>query len=337
MISFIARRLAQFLVTLLAASFLLFAVTEFSPGNVASKILGPYAVQSQVDLLYDKLDLGAPLLERYGRWLGTLLGLSDNTLGDPAIGLGLDDPRGPRYFGNLGYSLMLKEPVVDVLAQRIGHTVALAVWAIGFIVPIALILGVMSGINAGRPLDRGISGLTVTLTSLPEFVTAVALLLLFSATLGWLPGTSALIQGDQWSRASQMVLPVSVLVIASASYVTRIVRASVADTLRRPFVRTARLKGLSPQRIVLQHVLRNALIAPLTVILLQVNWILTGVVVVEAIFAYPGIGSLLLKAALFGDIYVVQALTLLALTVAVGTQFVGDVAYMLLDPKIRLR
>src|SRR3546814_17963968 len=116
-----------------------------------------------------------------------------------------------------------------------------------------------------------------------------------------------------------MVLPVSVLVIASASYVTRIVRASVADTLKRPFVRTARLKGLAPQRVILQHVLRNALIAPLTVILLQVNWILTGVVVVEAIFAYPGIGSLLLKAALFGDIYVVQALTPPAPAVAIGS------------------
>src|SRR3546814_18862959 len=104
---------------------------------------------------------------------------------------------------------MLKEPVVDVLARRIGHTVALAAWAIGFIVPISLVLGVMSGINAGRPLDRGISGVTVALTSLPEFVTAVVLLLLFSAVLGWLPGTSTLTQGDRWSGASQMVLPVS--------------------------------------------------------------------------------------------------------------------------------
>src|SRR3546814_9207523 len=111
----------------------------------------------------------------------------------------------------------------------------------------------MSGINAGRPLDRGISGVTVALTSLPEFVTAVVLLLLFSAVLGWLPGTSTLTQGDRWSGASQMVLPVSVLVIASASYVTRIVRASVADTLKRPFVRTARLKGLAPQRVILDR------------------------------------------------------------------------------------
>src|SRR3546814_20589721 len=109
MISFILRRLAQFLVTLLVASFLLFAVTEFSPGNVASKILGPYAVQSQVDLLYGKLDLGAPLLERYGQWLGTLLGLSENRLGDPAIALRPDDPRRGPCFGNPRYFLLLNE------------------------------------------------------------------------------------------------------------------------------------------------------------------------------------------------------------------------------------
>src|SRR3546814_19223755 len=117
----------------------------------------------------------------------------------------------------------------------------------------------MSGINAGRPLDRGISGVTVALTSLPEFVTAVVLLLLFSAVLGWLPGTSTLTQGDRWSGASQMVLPVSVLVIASASYVPRMVRDSVADTLTRPFVRTARLQGLPPQRVISPTVIHKAL------------------------------------------------------------------------------
>src|SRR3546814_19247171 len=107
----------------------------------------------------------------------------------------------------------------------------------------------MSGINAGRPLDRGISGVTVALTSLPEFVTAVVILLLFSAVLSWLPGTSTLTQGDRWSGASKMVLPVSVLVIASASYGTRHVRDSGADTLKRPFDRPARLEGLAPQRV----------------------------------------------------------------------------------------
>jgi peptide/nickel transport system permease protein len=177
---------------------------------------------------------------------------------------------------------------------------------------------------------------TVALTSLPEFVTAVALLLVFVAWLDWLPGTSALQPGDQWSEASQLVLPVTVLVIASGAYLTRIVRASVAEVMGLDHVRTARLKGLSPRRVIWGHVLRNAMIAPVTVILLQINWILTGVVVVEAIFAYPGIGSLMLRAALFGDIFTVQALTLLALTVALATQLIGDLAYMALDPRIRL-
>jgi len=333
----ILARAGQVLFTLLAASFLLFAVTEFSPGTVAAKILGPYALESQVAVLSERLGLEDPLVLRYLRWVGTLLGLVPNPLGDPAIGLGLSDPRGARYFGNFGYSLMQKQPVLDVLSERIGNTVTLTLWAVGLTIPIALALGTLAGIRAGSRLDRAISTLTVSLTSLPEFVTAVALLLVFTAWLGWLPGTSPLDPGDRWSEAAQRVMPVAVLVIASASYVTRIVRTSVAVTMERPFVRTARLKGLSPRAIVLGHVLRNAMIAPVTVILLQINWILTGVVVVEAIFAYPGIGALMLRAALFGDIYTVQALTLIALAIAVTTQFLGDLAYMALDPRIRVR
>ena len=332
----ILSRLAQYGFTLLAASFLLFAVTEFSPGTVASKILGPYALENQVALLNAQLGLQEPLLTRYGNWLRTLAGLAPNLLPEAAPGLGLSDPRGSTYLGNFGYSLMMKEPVVDVLSDRVGHTVRLAAWALGLTVPISLLLGTLAGMNEGGWLDRVISTTTVTLTSLPEFVVGVGLLLIFVAILGWLPGTSSLQPGDKWSAGAQLVLPVTVLVIASSAYVTRIVRTSVAETMRLDHVRTARLKGLSPARIVTGHVLRNAMIAPVTVILLQVNWILTGVVVVEAIFAYPGIGSLMLRAALFGDIFVVQALTMLALSVALVTQFLGDIAYAALDPRIRL-
>jgi peptide/nickel transport system permease protein len=336
MIRFLARRLGQFVLTFLAASFLLFAVTEFSPGNVASKILGPYAVRSQVDLLQERLGLDDPLPVRYVRWLGTLAGIVENPLARAAPTLGLSDPRGDRYIGNLGYSLMLKEPVVDVMADRIGFTALLAFWAIVFLVPISLAAGVAAGMNRGGWVDRVISVTTVGLTSLPEFVVAVALLLVFVAWTGWLPGTSPMNVGSVWSGAAQLVLPVAVQVIASASYVSRIVRASVVDTLRQPYVRTAILKGLPRRQIILHHILRNAMIAPVTVILLQINWLLTGVVVVEAIFAYPGVGSLLLQAGLFGDIYLVQALTLLALTVAIATQIAGDLCYLALDPKVRL-
>ena len=329
-------RLGQYLFTLIAASFLLFAVTEFSPGTVASKILGPYATDGQVTLLNAHLGLDEPLVPRYLCWLGMLLGARPNLMAEAVPGLGLHDPRGTTYVGNFGYSMMMKEPVLDVLSERVGNTLRLTLWALGITIPLALSLGTLAGMRAGGWVDRAISVVTVTLTSLPEFVVAVALLAVFVAWLGWLPGTSGLQPGDRWSGASQLVLPVTVLVIASGSYLTRIVRASVAETMGRDHVRTARLKGLSPARVVWSHVLRNAMIAPVTVILLQVNWILTGVVVVEAIFAYPGIGSLMLRAALFGDIFTVQALTLLALTTALGTQFVGDLAYVALDPRIRV-
>ncbi len=337
MMYLILNRVLQFALILAIASFLLFAVTEYSPGSVAERILGPYALESQVRSLSERLLLDDPLLTRYFRWLGTLAGLLPNPLGGQEAGLGLSDPRGPQYFGNFGFSVMDKRPVLDVLAERAGNTVVLALWAVGLTVPVSLVLGTLAGIRPGGRPDRIISVVTVTLTSLPEFVTAVALLLFFTAWLDWLPGTSSLDPGDHWSAWSQLVMPVTVLTVASSAYVTRIVRSSVADTLDRPFVRTARLKGLSPLRITIAHVLRNALIAPVTVILLQINWILTGVVVVEAIFAYPGLGRLMLRAALFGDIYTIQALTLIALTVALTTQVLGDILYMLLDPKIRVR
>jgi peptide/nickel transport system permease protein len=332
---FLLRRLGQLLLVLLLGSFLVFALTEFSPGSVARRILGPYATDGQVQLLTARLGDGDGLLARYGRWLGQVAGLRANPLLDPAVGLGLVDPRGERYLGNLGVSLMLREPVLDVVADRLGHTARLAGISVALVVPIALGLGLAAGLRPGSATDRGTSALTVILTSLPEFVVAVALVLLFSGLLGWLPGTSPLDPGDRWSPASQMVLPVTVLVVASAAYVARIVRSSVADTVRRPFVQAARLRGLSPRRVVLLHVLRAALVAPVTVILLQVNWLLSGVVVVESIFAYPGVGSLMLDAALFGDVVTVQALTLIALVVAVATQALGDLAYVLLDPRIR--
>jgi peptide/nickel transport system permease protein len=328
-------RAGQIALVVLAATFLVFALTEFSPGSVAAKLLGPYALPGQVAILTEKLQLDDPLSVRYLRWLGTVMGLVQNALVMPETGLGYSDPRGPQYFGNFGYSVMQGRPVVDAIAGRMGNTALLAAWAVGLTVPIALTLGTLAGVRPGSWVDRATSSVTVTLTSLPEFVIAVGLLYVFVATLGWLPATAMLDPGDRWSVASQMVLPVTVLVIASASYVTRIVRAAVAEAVALPHVRTARLKGMSGARVVMAHVFRNAMIAPVTVILLQVNWILAGVVVVESIFAYPGVGSLMLQAALFGDIYLIQALTLIALAVAVVTQILGDLAYAALDPRIR--
>jgi peptide/nickel transport system permease protein len=335
MTRYILRRTLEMLVTLLVASFLVFVVTEFSPGNVARKTLGAFALQEQVDLLYKKLHLNDPLLVRYARWVGVLTGLEADPLQDPALGLGFKDPRGARYFGNFGYSTLYKAPVNDVLWDRLGNTALLAGLAFAVIVPLSLLLGVLAGMRAGSALDRAISTLAIVMTSIPEYALGVLLVAVFVVALGVLPGTSPLDPNAGWSIAAQLVLPVTVLALYDAGYVARIVRASMAEVMARPFVRTAVLKGLPRRQVIVNHALRNALIAPFTVILLQINWLIGGVVVTELVFAYPGFGRMLLDASLFGDVSLIEAATLVALFVATVTQLLSDVGYRVLDPQAR--
>ena len=335
MTRYILRRAAEMLITLLVASFLVFVVTEFSPGNVARKTLGAFALQSQVDLLYEKLHLNDPLMLRYVRWLGVLTGAVADPLQDPALKLDFKDSRGDRYFGNFGYSTMYKAPVNDVLWDRLGNTALLAGLAFAVIVPLSLVLGVLAGMNAGSLLDRALSTVSIVMTSIPEFALGVLLVAIFVVWLHILPGTSPLDSHAGWSIPQQLVLPVAVLAIYDAGYVARMVRTSMAEVMAKPYVRTAVLKGLPRHRVVLRHALRNALIAPFTVILLQINWLIGGVVVTELVFAYPGFGRMLLDASLFGDVSLIEAATLIALFVATSTQLLSDVGYRVLDPQAR--
>jgi len=331
---FILKRLGLMVLTMVAASFLVFAVMEFSPGDVASKTLGPYASDESKAILFKKLKLNDPLIVRYGRWIGVLTGIIADPLQDPELKLGFSDPRGDRYFGNFGYSTLFKSPVNDILWDRLGNTAMLAGIAFAIIVPVSILFGVLSGMREGSLLDRGLSLTGITLTSIPEFASAVFLMSVFVVTLGWLPGTSTL-EVSEWSFASQLVLPVSVLVLYDFGYVARMVRGSMVEVMTRHYIRTAILKGLPYRTVIMRHALRNAMIAPFTVILLQINWLITGVVVTEVVFAYPGYGRMLLEAALFGDITLVEAATVFALFIAVTTQLIGDIGYMLLNPRIR--
>ncbi len=332
---YLFRRAVELLATLLLASFLVFVVTEFSPGNVARKTLGAFALQEQVDLLYQRLHLNDPLLVRYGRWLGVLTGVIADPLQDPALKLDFKDPRGDRYFGNFGYSTLYKAPVNDVLWDRLGNTALLAGLAFAVIVPLSLVLGILAGMRAGSRLDRIVSTASIVMTSVPEFASGVILAAIFVVGLGWLPGTSPLDTESGWSIASQLVLPVTVLALYDAGYVARMVRSSMAEVMAKPYIRTAVLKGLNFRTVILRHALRNAMIAPFTVILLQVNWLIGGVVVTEMVFAYPGFGRMLLDASLFGDISLIEAATLIALLVAVTTQLLSDLGYRLLNPQVR--
>jgi peptide/nickel transport system permease protein len=311
MINFFAKRIAYLLLTMLAVSLIIYSISEFSPGSAARKMLGPFATQAQVDLKIKELGLDRPLLVRYTEWVGKIL------------------------TGDLGFSTRYKADVNDIIWKRLYNTMLLAAIAFAVIVPASIVFGIAAGMREASKLDRTISLASIVTTSVPEFASGVFLAWIFAIWLGILPGTSTLDTGAGWSIASQLVLPVAVMVLYDLGYVVRMVRASMVEVMTRPYIRTAVLKGLSFRDVILKHAVRNAMIAPFTVILLQLNYLVTGVVVVEAVFAYPGFGRMMLEGALSNDIAIIEAGALFAVLIAVLTQIVGDFGYMLLNPRIR--
>jgi peptide/nickel transport system permease protein len=311
MLNFFAKRLGYLVLTMLAVSLIIFVVNEFSPGQVARKMLGPFATQNEVDIETVKLGLDRPVVVRYVEWLGHVLR------------------------GDLGKSTLWGVPVNDIIWDRLLNTGIIASIAFAIIVPACIIFGVAAGMREGSRLDRTISVASIVTTSVPEFASGVFLQTIFVLWLAILPGTSPLDTSGGWSIPSQLVMPVAVMVLYDLGYVVRMVRASMVETMTRPYIRTAVLKGLSFRNVILKHAVRNAMIGPFTVILLQINYLLTGVVLVEAVFGYPGFGRMMLDAALNQDISVIEAGSLFAALVTVVTQVVGDFGYMLLNPRIR--
>ncbi|MGF1477741.1 MAG: ABC transporter permease [Geminicoccaceae bacterium] len=314
MVMLILRRLAQMVLIMVVASFILFVIfdtPEFKK-KLAVAELGGFAVsaldeQDYQQWLADK-GLNVPFTQRYTDWVGNVLQ------------------------GDFGRSFEKNTEVGPLLADRLVNTGILAFWVFALMVPIALVLGVLAGMREGSTQDRAISFLSVFTTSIPEIATAIFLTVIFALGLGWFPPKAAMIGGFDFT---QLILPVMTLVLYDFGYVARMTRASMAEVMTSQYIRTAVLKGIPYQRVIMGHALRNALIAPFTVIVLQLNWLLSGVVVVEVFFEYDGFGKLLLEAALFGDVAVVQACTLVAVIVAVMSQIISDIGYTFLNPRIR--
>ena len=308
MARFLAKRLIFMVISMIIVSMLLFLLLEISPGSVATKVLGPYTSVEQRTLWLEQNGYMRPMHIRYMAWLGDMVR------------------------GDFGESVRFKVPVGDVLWPRLGNTAILGGLVLLIMVPMALVLGVLSGMKEGSLLDRTISFGSIVTTSVPEFASAVILAAIFVYWLRWLPGTSAMADGF---NLKELILPLTVLILYDFGYVTRMTRASMVEVMTRPYIRTAILKGLPYRMVILRHALRNALIAPFTVIMLQINWLLSGVIVVEFFFAYKGFGSLLLEASLNQDVYLIEACTLIAVFVAVGTQTIADIGYVYLNPRIR--
>jgi peptide/nickel transport system permease protein len=308
MVIFLAKRLAFMIVTMLVVSILLFLLLEVNGEAVAVKVLGPYTSIEQRNIWLENNGYFRPLYVRYFDWLLNIA------------------------TGDFGQSIRFKAPVSDILWDRLGNTAILGAATYAIMVPASLALGVLAGMKEGSALDRVISLTSIGTTSVPEFASAVLLAFIFVFALGWLPGTSSMSGGFD---PMQLILPVSVLFLYGFGYLVRMTRASMAEVMQTPYIRTAVLKGLPYHQVILRHALRNALIAPFTVIMLQINWLLSGVIVVEFFFAYKGFGALLLEASLNQDIYMIQACAMVAVFVAVATQTIADIGYTYLNPRIR--
>ena len=312
MLRYSAKQLLNMALTLFAVSFLVFALNELSPGDVARKVLGPYASESQVAHLTEQMGLDRPAIVRYFEYMGKA------------------------FTGDFGVSIVFRQPVSALMWDRLGNTLLLAAISFAVIVPLSVVLGVLAGMRERGWFDRSISVFSSMCASIPEFAMGVFLLGIFVVWLGWLPGTSPLRSDSGWAVWMQFVLPVLVVTFYDAGYLIAMVRSSMVEVMRQPYIRTALLKGMSFNNVVRRHALRNALITPFTVILLQLNYLVSGLVVVETLFAYPGFGRLMLEAALAKDIAVIEAGTLIAVSVTMLTQLFGDLGYMALDPRIRV-
>jgi len=303
----VCRRLLGMALTMAAVSLLVFLVLELNVEGVATKVLGQFSTAGQRHAWLLQHGYFDPLPLRYGRWVLDFV------------------------TGRWGLSTYYHADVLQLVTPRLAASGLLMGAALLVIVPLALGLGVLAGMREGSPLDRGVSVLAIVTTSFPEFATAVFLSAIFVFWLGWLPGVSTLAGG---ATLKEFVLPVAVLALSSTGYIARMTRASMAEAMGQPYVRTALLKGASLRRIVFGHALRNALGAPVTVIMLQIPWLLSGVIVVEVFFAYPGFGTLLYQAAVNSDVYLIEACAMVGVIAVVASQVLSDLINAWLDPRL---
>jgi peptide/nickel transport system permease protein len=310
-IAYILQRLVLALLVILGVTFVVFMIVHLVPGDPARVILGAYAPEESVIALRHRLGLDRPLLEQYGTWLSNALQ------------------------GNLGSSLITSQPVAPQLLQSLGPTIELATVSLLIGLAIAFPIGILSAVRSGSTLDLVVSFVSQIGISIPSFWMGILLVLLFSLTLNWLPpnGYTA-ISEDSGDWLAHLILPAVTTGIVSASILTRFIRSAMLDVLHMNYVQTARAKGLAERSVINRHALRNALISIVTIIGLQMTALLSGVVIVEVVFVWPGLGRLALDAVLDRDYPMLQgAVMVVAVLVTLVNVFI-DLLYFFLDPRI---
>ncbi|CUJ93149.1 Glutathione transport system permease protein GsiC [Ruegeria denitrificans] len=344
---FILRRFGVMLLTALCLTFVVFFLTNLYPNlEKLAKTQGNQRMSDeQVEAWLGNRGYLQPTLIKYGQWLGVAPGftktLDDGTFVGTCIRPGLTEETTPRFCGILqgewGYSTVFKDEVGTIVGKRLGNTGYLMLWVLILMVPSALIVGVLAGMREGSALDRSLSTLSIITTATPEYVSGVIFIAIFtSSTVGlkWFKGTAT--QAMDNPTFENFFLPVLTIALYGMGYIARMTRASMTEVMTAQYIRTARLKGVSFPNIVVKHALRNALIAPFTVIMLQFPWLLNGVVIVETLFNYKGFGWALVQAAGNNDIQLLLAISVVSVFVVLVTQLISDIGYVYLNPRIRI-
>ena len=347
MLLFILRRVGVMALTALCLPFIVFALTNLSPNleKLAKSEGNARMTDAQVVSWLEKNGYAQPTLVRYGEWLGIVPGWTrvdeEGILRGRCVGLAEDKTNPPTYCGILqgefGFSTVFKDPVSKIISTRLALTGVLMFWVMVVMVPMALIIGVLAGMREGSRLDRSLSTFSIASTATPEYVSGVLLITVFASSvvgLKWFKGTAT--SAMDGVTFENFTLPVLTMALYGMGYIARMTRASMAEVMTAQYIRTARLKGVSFRNIVMKHALRNALIAPFTVIMLQFPWLLTGVVIVETLFNYKGFGWTLVEAAGNNDIELLLACSIVAVLVVLVTQLISDIGYVYLNPRIRI-
>ncbi len=314
MTRYLVQRLLLLVATLILTSFIIFALTNLLPGDIARLVLGRDASATAVANFEAQFGLDKAPMRQYVDWLSGFVTADwgrSFTAGNP--------------------------PVRDLVLTRLGNSLRLAGLTLLIVIPLSLILGVLAALKEGSWLDSSISIVSLSVVGLPEFVTGIVLINVFALSLGWLPATAYIardMSGLAWLRV--LILPALTASLVLVGYITRMTRAGMLEELKKPYVRTATLKGLSWRRVVFGHALRNALLPTIAVIALSIGWLMGGLVVIENVFNYPGIGSLLVTAVTQKNLPVLQAISVLIVFFYSFANLVADLLFALLNPRIRL-
>jgi peptide/nickel transport system permease protein len=311
-IRFLLKRLGLALITLFLLSVIVFGISNILPGNVGRSVLGPFATQESVDALNAQLGTDRPVLEQYLDWAGGIVQ------------------------GDLGMSLTLQVPAWDLLWPALENSLKLALVAFLIVVPISLVGGVIAGLRYGGATDKGITVAGISFAAMPEFVTGIILILVFGIWLGWLPVTAQWPDGaNLLTQLEYLLLPALTLTFVLFGYIARITRAGVIEALDSDYTRTAYLKGLPSAVVVRRHVLRNALLPTIAVVAVQIGYLVGGLVAVEVLFNYQGIGLLIYESAREKDLPLLTAGVLVVGIVYLVVTLIADILYALLNPRIR--